>query len=219
MLKSLQRLLADTPPSIPLTEQREVKQSLDLLVGLIDAKGSLLERFKAKNAVLKNSVRYLPTAAQEVREELKDEPLSGMLEGLLWGMQQYNASTTEALERKLQDQLKQLAVRGNRLLSATARDPLERFMAHARAILEHTPVVNSLTTNLTWLPIGQWSHALRQTYEQQHARALARAARARVYFALCAALCLLYTLGMALWQSRQLTRTPAAYPRRQELES
>lgn len=204
MLKSLPRTLAEVPLTIDEAGQRELKQSYDLLVALVDEKGVLLERFKARNAVLKNSVRFLPVALNEARTVLKDKNLASALEGLLWDIQQYNAVASEPLEREIQQQLQQLATVGNRLPSLAARDAFERVLAHAKTVLEHTPVVNSLTTNLTWLPIGQWSNTLSQTYEHHHSRAVASDRRYRLYFSVCAAAFLLYTLGLILWQAHQI---------------
>lgn len=205
VLKNLQRTLADIPPAIDAPGQSEIKQSFEILAGLIAEKEALLERFKSKNAVLKNSVQYLPLALREAKDELQDKKLASRLEGLLWDLLQYNIVAGGELEQSIQGQLKALAAVRNESASAADRETLDGPLAHARTVLEQTPVVNALTDNLTWLPIGQWGSTLGQAYRRHHARALATAERYRWYVYGTAAMFVLYTLFLALWQPRKPT--------------
>jgi hypothetical protein len=52
--------------------QQGTERALSELSAAIDEKIDLVDQFKAQNAILKNSLRYAPTAVNELREQMRD---------------------------------------------------------------------------------------------------------------------------------------------------
>ena len=59
----------------------ELKASIETIRETINRKMTLIDRFKAQNALLKNSVRYVPTAYKDIQERMRAERNLGLSQG------------------------------------------------------------------------------------------------------------------------------------------
>jgi two-component system, NtrC family, sensor kinase len=74
------RLLTDLERDATRLGDAGLKQSLEALWAAVDAKTSLIERFKAQNSLLKNSLRYVPTANAEIQGLMRGQREAGLAE-------------------------------------------------------------------------------------------------------------------------------------------
>ena len=209
-IKNLQTMLNDIPPEISQQGQAEIGQPLEILTVLIKEKEEVLESFKAQNAVLKNSVRYLPLAIDESGEDIESIPLKQRLIVLVRDTLHYNRDADRQLGNKIREQLQVLSSQRDVMPPSAQREALDQILAHVRTVLTQTPFVNTLTDTLTWMPLGQWSNALDQTYQRHHEHMLDSANQYRLYMYLAAGAALVLGLWAALLDIRKHAPVPIA---------
>ncbi len=144
-------------------------------------KEEALESFKTQNAVLKNSVRYLPVADDESGDNLVSIDLKLRLTNLIRDTLHHNRDANRQLGNKIQKQLQVFSLQRDTMSASPQREALDQILAHVRTVFTQTPFVNTLTDTLTWMPLGQWSNALDQTYQRHHGRMMETAAQYRLY--------------------------------------
>lgn len=151
-----------------------------------------VERFKRENAVLRNSLRYLPVAAVELDAHFAKRP------GGIDVRQQADALVRDALLLQGWNDpvlLARIARTTDDLAAAaaTATAPgdalLRTLVAHARVVGERTPSVNDVTRTIIGLPIVARTETMMSTFAR-HQRAAMDATRldVSVLFALALAM-------------------------------
>jgi signal transduction histidine kinase/DNA-binding response OmpR family regulator/HPt (histidine-containing phosphotransfer) domain-containing protein len=113
-----------------------------------DNKTLLIERFKSHNAVLRNSLAFLPTAAADLESVMpgaREAIEKLLLDSLLYAQ---SASSDKAVEVDMQ--LGELATAA---ASRRAAGPaLDIVVAHVRTLLREQPVVDSLMREISQVP-------------------------------------------------------------------
>ncbi len=177
---------------------------------LVKEKEELLESFKAQNAVLKNSVRYLPIAVGEAEDNIKNAGLQQRLSNLVRDTLHYNRDAGRKLGEQIRGQLKAFSAQRDQMPTSPQREALDQILAHVQTVFTHTPVVNTLTETLTWMPLGQWSNALGQAYQRHHARRIERAKQYMLYMYMAAGAVLVLGLLAAMLGLRKPAPLPVA---------
>lgn len=132
------------------------------LAGLSQAiadKAGLIEQFKSSNSILRNSLAFLPTAAAEVGGSSAsasgpgERPVVdlGEVSPLLLAIVLYTQSVSIERGAEILRGL-ELLHSGNRGLPVAARQRLDIFVAHARAVLREQPIVNALLDDIAAAP-------------------------------------------------------------------
>jgi two-component system, NtrC family, sensor kinase len=134
------------------------------LRGVIQEKAGLIEQFKSSNAVLRNSLAFLPTAAEDVQQLLdrtgEREPsasaseskrISVTVNNLLLASLLYSQSASDDRGAEIQRALGRLDA-GRRLVPRGLRYRLEIFGAHVGTILREQRAVNELLSRITDAP-------------------------------------------------------------------
>ncbi len=209
-VKNLQATLGDIPASVGEKGQAEIRKPLEILTVLVKEKEELLESFKAQNAVLKNSVRYLPIAVSEAEDSIKSTNLKQRLSNLVRDTLHYNRDAGRKLGEQIREQLKAFSAQRDRLPASPQREALDQILAHVQTVFTHTPVVNTLTETLTWMPLGQWSNALGQAYQRHHARRIERAKQYELYMYIASGAVLVLGLLAAILGLRKPAPMPVA---------
>lgn len=164
----------------------------------IARKETLLEEFKSHNAVLKNSLFYLPrTVEQTIRLAPADQGLKENLHELLRNVLMAHMGDS-ALDVEAQ-------IRGieNRPAPAYLRDSLARTIKHANYIIANGRAVDSLAVQITGQDIHRLIGQLATAYEQSFERALKAANLYRFFLFLTA----LWLLAYAAYSFLQLRAT------------
>jgi class 3 adenylate cyclase len=161
------------PKSLNEGEYNTVEKLLKNYINIFAQKTESIERFKTENALVKNSLAYLPIAiANAVRESdlVRDSWLTTRLNQLLRDILIYNLSPSKELLAQLHGQIQLIA--HERDPSSDERNNLNIALVHARIILQHLPEVNRLLDEIVTFPTAQRSEMLSLAYETGHENAI-----------------------------------------------
>ena len=159
----------------------DVERALSALDRALDERRSALEHFKAENSVLKNSLRYLPTAGEEVVSELGENgkgPLGRAINTLVRSALVYNLigdqSTRDAHFAAIE------RVRAERSgLSDSAASDVELLLAHARVIGERLPSMDVWLKRAANEDLSDRLASLENLYQTRFSESAGRANRYR----------------------------------------
>ncbi|NET31993.1 MAG: PAS domain-containing protein [Cyanothece sp. SIO1E1] len=190
--KQIQVALQQLPKFIDQSSQQQIQSLLAEHATVLQQKEEVLEYFKSKNAVLKNSLRYLPTLTLELVENTtlqakSIEPVA-TLEALLQDILLYNLTADEALAPQITTQLAQFEEQYDDLENGAL---MALAVTHMKSVLNHKPQVDALTQQLLQLSTRFRFEQLEAIYENQYQRAIAAAS----FYRFCAYLNSLMLLG------------------------
>jgi two-component system NtrC family sensor kinase len=80
-LRSFTIIFNSLDREIKSLKDEELNKAMADIHSVIDKKAMLVDRFKAQNSLLKNSLRYAPTAYKDIQEQMKTKRDSGMSAG------------------------------------------------------------------------------------------------------------------------------------------
>lgn len=173
---SLQAKLEQIPSYIGNRQalQRQLRNNQDIF----RHKEELLEAFKSNNAVLKNSLTYLPELVKEVRQGGKYKHLSqsktSQLQAMLDNVLLYSLSTDKVLVPQIENQMSQLEELSTAKPDQTS-DRILLAVAHTRIILKYKLEVDRLTRRILELPTAKAIGRLERTYTKHYQDAVQRA--------------------------------------------
>jgi len=146
-----------------------LQQQLQKNNQIFTQKEELIEDFKSKNAVLKNSLTYLPELVKEIRQGSLSQGLTGgetvQLEAMLDNVLLYSLSDDEELVPQIKQQMAQLETQSKQ---NQASKSIKLAIAHTSMILEYKPQVDALTRNILKLPTVEAIGALETTYTKHY---------------------------------------------------
>ncbi|HEY3048397.1 MAG TPA: DAHL domain-containing protein [Polaromonas sp.] len=160
MSQLLQKLEADVALPQTHAETAALVQGSVALRRVIDEKAALIEQFKSHNSVLRNSLAFLPTAADDVQQSIARTTDSAQLapkrtatrvNDLLLASMLYSQSASRDRGAEIQSELSQLEA-GLHLVPSDIREKLNIFRAHVRIILREQEVVNELLISIAAVP-------------------------------------------------------------------
>jgi signal transduction histidine kinase len=125
----------------------------------IDAKTRLVEHFKSHNSVLRNSLTFLPTAANDLGTSLRKSVAAGAalssistdVSQLLLKIMVFSQSPSDDAAVDIRAQLGHLTS-DQRHLPADLNAELDIFASHVRAVLTEQPAVNALLQEIAAVP-------------------------------------------------------------------
>jgi two-component system, NtrC family, sensor kinase len=133
----------------------------------IEEKTRLIEHFKSRNSVLRNSLAFLPTAAHELEESMRESGVQGntlkkfsaTVNELLLGSLVFSQAPSDDKAADIQGELARLVADDERG-PASVRVELSVFAAHVRAVLREQPAVNGLLSSIAAVPTAASIDAL-----------------------------------------------------------
>ena len=225
--KNYDRLVSPLPVLVELQEklvvqvramrQDAVGSRLRALADVIGEKTDLIEQFKAENAILKNSLRYIPTAVNELHTQISDARRGnprqperlGLIETqtnrVLNAVLRYNlfpdAGTAQTIEVALAE-LELMDWRDDGLVGAS----VENFVRHTRTILHQRTIENDVLARLLEMPVRDKIDELGQVFDRDFAAAVEETNRYRNYLVAYATLllALLGYFGARLFRSYRI---------------
>jgi two-component system sensor histidine kinase/response regulator len=201
------------------------------LADLLENKAALIENFKSHNSILNNSLRFLPTALQDFRAAIAEQPRSSRanfsrLEDRVVAHYasalEFNISPDQALAPRMTAQGEQLRTDAVRSPTDT-RETLDVLLQHTQCIFDQKQVGDSLLEKINALPTGAAIDALEIAVESQFDDGLRRAAAYRTALVAYSALLLLglalagWRLGKSLKENRTRQRSEQASQRAKDL--
>ncbi len=173
-LTTIEQKLQHTPSFIDPNGQVEIHQLLTDCIKLQQRKDDLIEKFKSRNAVLKNSLYYLPILITDLTQKitLKNRNLADDLNEILQDVLIYNLTASEDLAPKIREELNALAE--NKYEDKPVINPvdLDTVIIHIKVILTHKPQVDNLLENLVSLPTWEHNEILYKAYNDNYEKAL-----------------------------------------------
>ena len=158
--KSLQAELTNIPAFISYETKTELKIILVHLNKLLEEKANLSESFKSRNALLKNSLRYLPLLtnqletkfdSQQKSENLTPTQLANLrsnLNQLILNLLLYNVVVDEDIQSTIESLTTQLSQLFIEYGLTEEEFPATLVESHTNIILNIKPQVEQLTTRL-----------------------------------------------------------------------
>jgi len=179
---------------------------LTALQRAVQDKAVLIEQFKSNNSVLRNSLAFLPTAAEDVQQSFGPggrgaQPGAGRISAsvnkLLLSSMLYSQSPTGDRGAEIQGELSQLEA-GLHLLSPGIRDGLGIFRAHVQTILREQKVVNELLAGIAAVPTGKLIDEMTNTLTLAQQSAGVEGERYRLYLLIFSAVLVALLLYAAI---------------------
>jgi signal transduction histidine kinase/DNA-binding response OmpR family regulator len=164
--------LQRVPPFVHGDQQKQIHQLLKQESKLRSEKVGLVESFKSRNAILKNSLRYFPTLiaeASQTAETANDPQLKAHLSNLLRDILLYDLTPHSDLAGQVNIELALLA--RDKARHPELADTLNSATAHAAAIINTKPQVEALTEELNALPTAPSIDAISLAYVRDYENA------------------------------------------------
>ena len=180
-------------------DQKQMVALLKAYAETVTQQEDLVESFKAQNAVLRNSLAFLPLAASDLEQNTEAAPamrkaLNALLRDTLLFQgsgEADRAPQAEAMAQKLQ--------RASAGEGATVQRDAGLVLMHARTILTYKTKLDTQLAQLAALPGAERSDALYHAYQKDYQQIEQRAAGYRVALGIFC-LVLLAALGFILWK-------------------
>ena len=176
----------------------------------------LIERFKSHNSVLRNSLFFLPTAADDLRQ-IHSRDNKGLVEGMklsaatdavLLNALIYSQAPSGEAASQIQAQLTELSALGAQQPPAL-RPGIEIFVSHVRAVLREQPQVNSLLRRIAAVPTTPRIDNIDRILAAEQRKVEQQARQDRQYLLLFAAA----LMGLFLYAAVRLLRSHAVIQR------
>lgn len=186
-------------------DRKQMSALLTAYAETVTQQEDLVESFEAQNAVLRNSLAFLPLAASDLEQTTADPAMLRTLNGLMRDTLLFQVSGTNDQMQQAQamaQKLQRLAAEENK----QTRQATNLVLSHARTVLACKAKLDAQLAQLAALPGAERSDALYHAYQQDYQQIEQHAA---VYRAALGgfSLVLLATLGFILWK---LQRSAAA---------
>ncbi len=177
---------------------REIDRAMAKFSGRLEEKEAVLERFKSRNAVLRNSSHYFPLAVDNLS---RDRRVSGALhaqaESLLRQVLLLRISATADEYESVARALKPLIEKRGSYPAPVGR-LLQEVIQHAQNILAYQQEVNQLVMKITSAQTEPLGRNLTQSYTRSFERDLARANVYRFFLLLSSLALLAYAVDSFL---------------------
>jgi signal transduction histidine kinase len=182
----------------------------------VEEKTRLIEHFKSHNSVLRNSLAFLPTAADDVEQAMRRaEGDNGMSKQFAAGVSAvlldsvvFSQTPSEDRAADIQRELESLSV-GYGRLPMDVRDSLDIFASHVRTLLREQPEVNELLNGIAAVPTAVRIDALDNALGNEQREAVVQAQEYRRYLLVFAAA----LAGLLLYAAISLIRSQAVINR------
>ena len=177
-MKRLQREFWDAADSAYGDNRQKFAPQAEAVAAAIAAKGKLIEEFKSRNAILKNSLSYLPVASRRLSQRIEGDPELARLIGIenpIRKLLLFDLTNDARYIPIIRHALKSLAAldkQGTPALSDTAL-----LTAHAETILQQREALSRLVTDLINTPTRSRIDDLQEACLAQYVRSAERADR------------------------------------------
>jgi two-component system NtrC family sensor kinase len=182
----------------------------------IGEKTRLIEHFKSHNAVLRNSLAFLPTAVDDVQKAMRQavgdngalRQLSAEVNKVLLDSMVFSQAPSDDTAADIQLELQHVGA-GKGHLPASVGGALDIFASHVRTVLREQPEVNTLLYGIAAVPTEARINALDNALSSEQREAEGRAQQYRKYLLLFAAA----LAGLFLYAAISLIRSHAVINR------
>jgi two-component system NtrC family sensor kinase len=148
-------------------DSRKVESLDDDFGRAVEEKTRFIERFKSHNSVLRNSLAFLPTAAEDIGNALagagvsagQQRQLLAKVNEVLLGVLVFSQAPADDKAAEVRTSLDALDTAKGRLPSSV-RESVDIFQAHVRAVLREQPEVNGVLDSIAAIPTSMGVDAI-----------------------------------------------------------
>lgn len=169
--KRTYRELRRFPSFLQGRAESEIRFQLDEGERLRLESEQLIERFKAENAVLRNSLRFLPVLAAELDPSSRTSERGTHATQLIRDVLLLQSWQDAALLARIASEMDWLRT-ANDTAPATETATLTAVLAHARVVHEHTPRVQELTRDILALDGTAGTQTMMAAFTRSHQAAV-----------------------------------------------
>ena len=187
------------------------------LKAVIAEKVDLVDQFKAQNSILKNSLRYIPTAVDELRAQIREakrttaasrdalDVLDARANQVLNDVLKYNLLADAETARRIEAELAETEP-AESVYPAAIESSVRNLTAHARTVLRQRRVESDVVTRISAMPMTQAIDQLSEVFDRDFQAALAESDRYRNYLLAYSSLllALLVYIGSRLFRSYRI---------------
>ena len=168
-----------------------VEKAQSAVDDVLAAKTERIEQFKSVDSLLKNSLRYLPTAHGQIQPAMRraDAVLESDLSALVDGVLKYQVLPDEGTAEALRASLPALRA-GARNLAPALREGIDNLLVHVEAVLRERARQAALMGELAQLPVAAKLDALGAAFTARFDLELQRQSRFQQYLLAYSALVL-----------------------------
>ena len=207
-LQEMHQLLQTFAPIAPdrtLQGAASWKDRRDTLTQALGEKERLVEQFKSRNAILRNSLAFLPTAEDDIQQQLgalqdQDKLMlqdtSNDIYDLLLSALEFAQTTTDERAHSIELGLNQVAIDAQRL-PPSFNEPVQILLNHVNLILREQPQVNALIEEIDAVPVSESLDAITDQLNQEQQEADQINQRHHLYLLVFSALLLVLLLYLA----------------------
>ena len=185
------------------------RHAIAALDSALQAKTRLIEQFKSHNAVLRNSLSFLPTALVDVLAAATNNsnassasigPVTTDSRALLLATMVYSQAPTDDAGAPIETRLRRLEASMRNV--AGIQPTLAIFAAHVRTVLREQPLVNRLIRDIAAAPTNARIADIDRVLNVRHKEAERRVGVYRFLLLAFAASLAVLLIGAALWLVR-----------------
>jgi len=184
-LKYIQNRLKIIPLFINNDGIKKLQKSLEKTSDIITKKEKLIERLKFQNAILKNSLSYLPFLINDIVKSTSAKSgshyLEVILDELLKNILLYNLNSEQELEALIKDNMDRLLLIKDQNHFGKDEELIDLALSHSQRIMSNKPQVDELTQQLLQLPTKQLNEELDYVYNLYYYQAIDTANTYRLY--------------------------------------
>jgi diguanylate cyclase (GGDEF)-like protein/PAS domain S-box-containing protein len=207
-LGRMKRELETGPDAISGRGDSRIDAAMAKLGAALQEKQDLVERFKTNNALLRNSVLYLPLSVEKAAAEPAMPPSArGKLQAVLHEALLLQGGITRGSYTEVLVAIGALELERHST-SPAVRAAVERVLTHAEHVTEHQQRMDTLIPRITSGANGHLGAELTRAYNSAFERDLARSNALR-FMLLLASLALLTCAGYAFIRLRENAKTLA----------
>ncbi len=148
-----------------------IRAYTDLVSKSVNEKLLLTESFKSRNAILKNSTRYLPVGIDELVRDLSDQKnsvvLTNRVSELLGKTLSFSVTADESFRLHVLERIESIE-KIRHLYPEALRPKLDHLIAHARIIMREKLALDALINRIMNIPVAAQLDELVSIYEYQH---------------------------------------------------
>ncbi|VAW69184.1 Sensory box histidine kinase/response regulator [hydrothermal vent metagenome] len=177
-LNQLQSNIAVLLIQLPADNTTEIKQQLEVVSLVVSQKSELLERFKSSNALLINSLRYLPVITSQLIKKLPNTiaaaPVKHELNELLHNTLIYNLTSERSIKKQSSNAADSLTFSFESQFPERQKE-LSILLAHIKIAMNQKHQIDTFIPQLLKLPSTQQIEKLLKVYIEAHNRLIQRA--------------------------------------------
>ena len=173
----LQQQLQNIPSFVTKKRREEINEILAERQIKLEQKVEFTERFKTQNALLKNSLRYLPRLARDLSAQAeKQENLTELritFNDMLRRVLLYNIGNNQSLVPQIKERIDELSQLREENEITTQEFPVNLAISHANIVLNEKPQIDNLTNQLL-LPLNKYTKNLENIYDRSYQQSIAK---------------------------------------------